>query len=108
MSFLHPRLAKVLSASSITALVVVLVFRFAVYRHMYIAPGDPYGISDIVELLLGLGLMCVLGISLIAAIALAVRGPKENRIAAGWLLGVCVLVAVVVEPLHTLAAKWAL
>ena len=108
MSFLHPRLAKVLSASSITGLVVVLVFRFAVYRHMYIAPGDPYGISDIVELLLGLGLMCVLGISLIAAIALAVRGPKENRIAAGWLLVVCVLVAVVVEPLHTLAAKWAL
>jgi hypothetical protein len=107
MSFLRPRLAKFLGASAITALVVVLVFRFAVYRHMYIAPGDPYGISDIVELLLGLGLMFVLGISLIAAIALAVRGPRGNRIAAGWLLGVCILIAVVVEPLHNLAAKWA-
>jgi hypothetical protein len=107
MSFLQPRLAKFLSASAITGLVVVLVFRFAVYRHMYIAPGDPYGISDVVEFVLGLGLMFVLGISVIAAIALAVRGPKENRIAAGWLLGVCILVAVVVDPLHTLAAKWA-
>jgi hypothetical protein len=108
MSFLHPRLAKVLSALAITGLVVVLLFRFAVYRHMYIAPGDPYGISDVIELLLGLGLMFVLGVSFIAAIALAVRGPKENRIAAGWLLGVCILVAVAVDPLHTLAAKWAL
>ena len=107
MSLLQPRLAKLLSAAAITALVVMLAFRFAVYRHMYIAPGDPYGISDIVEFLLGLGLMFVLGISVIAAIALAVRGPKDNRIAAGWLLGVCILVAVIVEPLHTLAAKWA-
>jgi hypothetical protein len=108
MSFLNPRLAKILGSSAIAMLLVVLVFRFAVYRHMYIAPGDPYGISDIIELLLGLGLMGALGVSFVAAIALAIRGPRDNRIAAGWLLGVCVLVAVAVEPLHTLAAKWAL
>lgn len=108
MSCLNQRLAKILGSSAIAMLLVVLVFRFAVYRHMYIAPGDPHGISDIIVLLLGLGLMGVLGVSFVAAIALAVRGPRDNRIAAGWLLGVCVLVAVVVEPLHTLAAKWAL
>ncbi|MFT4174565.1 MAG: hypothetical protein QM639_18510, partial [Rhodocyclaceae bacterium] len=108
MNFLRPRLAKFLGISTVATLGVFLVFRFAVYRHMYIAPNEPYGISDVIELLLGLGLVVVLGASLIAAIALAVCGPRENRVAAGWLLGTCLLVAALVDPLHSLAAKWAL
>jgi hypothetical protein len=107
MNFLCPRLAKLLGISTVATLGVFLVFRFAVYRHMYIAPNEPHGISDVIELLLGLGLMCVLGTSLVAALALAVRGPLENRVAAGWLVGVCLLVAALVDPLHSLAAKWA-
>ncbi len=107
MNFLRPRLAKLLGISTIAALGVFLLFRFAVHRHMYIAPNEPHGISDVIELLLGLGLMCVLGTPLVAALALAVRGPRENRVAAGWLVGVCLLVAVLVDPLHSLAAKWA-
>ena len=107
MQILRPRLASVLGTVSATMLVVVLLFRFAVYRHMYIGPNDPYGISDIIEFFLGLVLLAVLVASVLAAIALAIRGPRENRIAGAKLFGGCLLIAVLLEPLHNLAARWA-
>jgi lysylphosphatidylglycerol synthetase-like protein (DUF2156 family) len=107
MNLLRPQLAKVLGISATAMLLVVVVYRFAVYRHMYIAPGDPYGISDVIEFLLGIALMAVLCVSLVAALVLAIRGPRDNRIAAAWLFGSCALIVVLVEPLHTLAARYA-
>jgi len=107
MNLLRPQLAKFLGTSAATMLLVVVVFRFAVYRHMYIAPGDPYGISDVIEFLLGIALMVVLAISCVVALVLAIRGPRENRIAAAWLFSSCALIVVLVEPLHMLAARWA-
>lgn len=107
MQILRPRLAKVLAAAAIGTLFVVLAFRFAVYRHMYIGPDDPHGISDIIELMLGCLLIGVVGIATLASIALAIKGPRQNRVAAGGLLLVCVLIAALVEPLHALAARWA-
>lgn len=108
MNLFRPGLAKFFAVLTVTMMVVVLVFRFAVYRHLYIAPGDPYGISDVIEWLLWVGLLVVLGCSVFVGLLLAIIGPCANRIAAAWLIGVCVVVAVLVMPLHTLAARWAL
>lgn len=107
MQILRPRLASVLGTLSSAVFVVVLLFRFAVYRHMYIGPNDPHGISDIIEFFLGLVLLAILVASVLAAIVLAICGPKENRIAGAKLFGGCLLIAVLLEPLHSLAAKWA-
>lgn len=74
---------------------------------MYKAPNDPYGISDIIEFGLGVTLMGAIAVSLLGAVALAIRGPRDNRIAAAWLFGACVLISVLIEPLHALAARWA-
>ncbi len=107
MNFLRPSLAKFFGIASSALLVVGLLFRFAVYRHMYKAPGDPYGISDLIEFGLGIALLASLAASMLVVIALAVRGPRENRVAAAWLFGTCALIGLLVDPLHYLAAKWA-
>lgn len=108
MQLLQPNLAKILAAAAVITLAVGLLFRFAIYRHLYIGPNDPYGISDIIELLLGLVLLTVLAVSALAAVALVLRGPCENRVAASWLFLVCIAIVVLAGPLHSLAAKWAL
>lgn len=52
--------AKVLAAACATLLALMLAFRAFIYSHLYIAPGDPYGTSDIIELQLGLLLIAML------------------------------------------------
>lgn len=42
-----------LGAGCLTIYIIRLVFRAFFYADMYIAPNDPYGISDVIELLLG-------------------------------------------------------
>jgi hypothetical protein len=102
------KVAKSLGVASLGLFAAGLVFRFAIYRHMYLASGDPYGISDIIEFLLGWALIVVLGASVSVALVLGVKGPRSNRVGAAWLLGVCVLVVALLKPLHTLAARWAI
>ena len=101
------RLAKILGASAVTLLVAILVFRFAIYRHLYIAPGDPYGFSDVIEFYLGCALVFVLAASALSAMALIVVGPRERRVAGGWLMGACAVITLLVLPLHNLAARYA-
>lgn len=108
MQLLRPRLAKVLGSITVAVFLAGLVFRFAIYRHMHIGPNDPYGISDVIELLLGLLLLLALSVSAVGVIALAVRGPQDNRRAASWLFGSCLAIALLLDPLHSLAAKYAL
>ena len=104
----RPKLAKLLGGVMVASLLVMLLFRFAIYRHMYIAPGDPYGISDLIEF----GLACLLALSfviaVVGAIVLIVKGPRDNRIAASWLLVACAAVYGLADPLHRLAARFAL
>lgn len=95
-------IAVVLSAQ----FAVVIGFRAFVYADMYIAPDAPYGISDIIELVLGVVLLALGAVAVVTALTLMARGPKSNRVA-GALLGSLVLVlAVVLDPLHDAAAKW--
>nr|AAL24540.1 orf108EGC138 [uncultured bacterium] len=101
------RTAKLLSYFCVLLLAVILCFRAFVYSHLYIAPNDPYGISDIIELLLGCMLILALALSAGIALVLGVKGPRPNRLAAAWLGLVVVLVAVATGPLHTVVARLA-
>lgn len=105
---LRPRLAKILGGTTVALLLLMLLFRFAIYRHMYKAPNDPYGISDVIEFLLGCVLALSVVVSVLGAITLLVKGPRENRVAAVWLLVTCGAVFGVADPLHSLAARFAL
>lgn len=100
------KVVRLLSASCIALFAFGLFFRAVLYSRMYIAPGDPYGISDIIEFLLGWLLIGVLGVSVITVIILEIRGPRSNRVAAAWLAGVVIITALLFAPLHTLAAKF--
>ena len=99
------RFARLLAIASLVLFLCGLIFRAFFYSRMYLAPGEPYGIADIIEFLLGWALLGLLGLSTIFAAVLAVRGPKHNRVAAAWLAATVVVVLIVVGPLHTLAAR---
>lgn len=108
MQILRPTLAKWLAFICGLQFGAGLLFRFAIYRHMYIAPDAPFGISDLIEAVLGFVLIGALGVAALAALAMLACGPQENRVAALWLLALCVGIVALAGPLHTLAAKWAL
>ena len=101
------KIAKRLGTACVIFFAVGLLFRFAVYRHMYIAPDAPFGVSDVVEFVLGWILILLVGASVLFGLFLAVRGPKANRVEGAWLLVACAAIAALAAPLHTLAAKWA-
>lgn len=75
---------------------------------MHIAPDAPYGVSDLVEFALGWALLLILGVTVLFALTLAVRGPKPNRVTGAWLLFTCAAIAALLAPLHNLAARWAI
>lgn len=101
-------LAVILGIATVGALLVMVGFRFAVYGHMYIGPDDPHGLSDVIDFLLGCLLIGLLGASALCAVVLLVKGPREKRAAAVRLLALSAAILALAEPLHTLAAKWAL
>jgi hypothetical protein len=101
------KVATALAISCIAMLIVVLCFRAFVYSRLYIAPGDPYGVADLIELFLGLFLIALLLAGAGSAIWLAARGPWSNRVSAIWVALVVVGVAVTAGPLHTVVARWA-
>ena len=98
--------AKLLAAACVALLAAMLGFRAFFYSRMYLAPGDPYGVSDLIELALGLMLMLAL-IAAAAAVAwLAFAGRRERRVAS--LLGIIIVgVGLSAGPLHNLVARWA-
>ena len=102
------RFAKLLSLLCGVLLAVMLLFRAFGYSRLPIAPGDPTGISDLIELALGSALLVALAISACMALAIGIKGPRQNRVAAIWLGVVVLLIAVLAGPLHTVVARWAL
>jgi heme/copper-type cytochrome/quinol oxidase subunit 3 len=84
----------------------MLYFRAFIYADMYIEPGDPYPISDIIEFILG-ALMGVLIIaSCIASVLLLVNGNAQSRISAVLLVLLCLTLYLAFAPLHNMAAKY--
>ena len=74
------KIAKHLGTACVIVFAVGLLFRFAVYRHMYIAPDAPFGVSDLVEYVLAWILILLIGASVLFGLFLAIRGPKANRV----------------------------
>lgn len=102
------RFARGLAVASISVFVFMPLFRAFIYPHMYLGPDEPYGISDIIEFLVGCLFMFLVGLSVVTAIILVIRGNPDSKKAGGWLLGLCVLMVVLVNPLHDLAARWSI
>jgi hypothetical protein len=101
-------IAKALGTSSVIVFAIGLAFRAFIYGSMYIAPGDPYGFSDVIEFLLAWLLIGLLVASALTALVLVVRGPRINRVAAGWLMFLVAALVLLASPLHELAARWAI
>lgn len=102
-SVLGPRPARFLGVVCGTLFAIGLVFRFAIYRHVHIAPDVPFGISDANEAVLGFALVGALALACLVALAILARGPKQRRVAARWLLATDVAIALLLQPLHDLA-----
>ena len=84
----------------------MLYFRAFIYADMYIAPGDPYGVSDIIEFILG-SLMGVLIIaSCIVSFLLLINGNAQSKISASLLVLLCLALYLAFSPLHNMAAKY--
>ena len=84
------RLATVLVVTQAGLIVLGLVFRALVYPRLGVAPGDAYGVGDVLELLIGAALALASLTALAAAVVLAVvRSLRDGRaIAALWVSGV--------------------
>ena len=101
------RSAKGLSLLCGVLLASILLFRAFGYSRLPLASGEPTGISDLIELALGSALLVALIISAGTALAMGVKGPRQNRVAAIWLGVVALLIAVITGPLHAVVARWA-
>jgi len=84
----------------------MLAFRAFIYADMYKAPEDPYGISDIIEFLLGCVFLVFLAISGLLSITLFFKGNAQSQKSAVFLVLFCVVLFASYLPLHRLAAGW--
>ncbi len=100
------KLVMWLGGSCLVMYLFMLYFRAFIYADMYIEPGDPYGISDIIEFILG-SLMGVLVIASCAvSVLLLINGNAQSRISAALLMLLCLALYLSFSPLHNMAAKY--
>ena len=84
----------------------MLVFRAFIYADMYKAPEDPYGISDILEFIMGVVFIALLALSVIISIVLMFFGKPQTKKSAVGLVVFCLVLFFSFSPLHTIAARW--
>ncbi|WP_215426468.1 hypothetical protein [Agarivorans albus] len=72
---------------------------------MYIAPGDPYGISDIIEFFLGLLFMALIGVAGLTSLFLLIRGREGERKSGVFLVAFCSAILLVMGPARELASS---
>lgn len=94
----------VLAALSISLFSFMLFFRAFIYADMYIAPNDPYGISDIIELLMIFLFIFLSIFSGVVALVLLFKGVKQSKIAASGLVGLNIVLYAAYDFLHSQAA----
>ncbi len=95
-----------MASISLVFLCFMLVFRAAIYPHMYLGEGEPYGISDIIEFLLGCIFLVLLLASGLVSITLLFRGLPQSKKSAVILLLFSIALPFIYSRLHSLAAKW--
>jgi hypothetical protein len=100
------RITAILAGLLLLQFLAGVAFRAFVYADMYIAPDAPYGISDLIEFALGCALLATGAVAILVAVALAAKGPRSNRVAATLLSALLLVLAVLLVPAHTAAAKW--
>ena len=93
-----------LGALCIALYVFRLAFRAFIYGDMYLAPGEPYGIADVIELLLFYLSAALLSLSAFTALVLCVRGLPQTKKAAAALIGLICVLFFSYSPMHQLAA----
>ena len=101
------RSAKVLALLCGVLLASILLFRAFGYSRIPLAPGEPTGMADLIELALGSALMAALVAAAGAALAMGIKGPRQSRVTAIQLGAAVLLIAVVSGPLHAVVARWA-
>jgi hypothetical protein len=75
---------------------------------MYKAPNDPYGVSDIIELLLGYCFIFVVLVSIAISLYLIVKKDLIIKKQCGLLIVFSIALVMLVSPLHNLAARLAI
>lgn len=96
----------VLAILSFSLFSFMLFFRAFIYADLYIAPNDPYGISDIIELFMGLLLLLLSVLSGVVALVLLFKGAKQSKLAACGLIGLHIALYSAYDSLHTVAAHY--
>lgn len=85
-----------------------LLYRATVYESIPVSPGDPYGLGDILELLLYFILIGSSALTLLTALVLSVVPSLRNWRAVAALLGAGLLALPAYFLLHTYAARLSL
>ena len=102
------RIIKVLVWLNLISFILLPLFRYFFYNAMYLAPNDPYGIADVIELFLGFWFMFVIFISIIISLYLMVKKHPNRKKQSGFLIIFCLVLAMLADPLRSLAASLAL
>lgn len=100
------KVVLVLAVLSIVLFLYMLYFRAFIYADIYIAPDEPYGTSDIIELLLGAVFILLSLVSGVVSLASFIRGATQSKV---WAVGLVVTHAVMYlsfASMHALAANY--
>lgn len=82
----------------------MLFFRASIYDGMYIAPDEPYGIADVIELYMMFLFLLSLGISILLSVILLFRGKCQTKKAALSLIVFSIALFFVFPSLHRIVA----
>lgn len=96
-----------LASLSLILFLFMIYFRAEIYAGMYKAPDDPYGISDIIEFLLGCLFLLLITISVVSALVLAVKGARQAKFASCGVVVFNLLLFLLHGPAHEWAANYA-
>ncbi len=73
------RVARVLEAIAVSLAVAALLYRATVYWQFPPAPGEPYGVGDIIDFALGMLLFLVCGLCAAAGVAASMSGDGSKQ-----------------------------
>jgi hypothetical protein len=102
------RIIKILVWLNLIFFMLIPSFRYFFYNSMYKAPNDPYGVSDIIELLLGYCFIFVVLVSIAISLYLIVKKDLIIKKQCGLLIVFSIALVMLVSPLHNLAARLAI
>lgn len=82
-----------------------LYFRAYIYAGVYIEPDAPYGISDIIEFLLGCIFLLLIAVAVVLAIVLFIKGSVQSKKSGALLVVFCVVLFFAYSPLQNMASR---